>query len=222
LALLLQALKPSSSGAQDIMTTLGAMEKIQNVATNLLPQSSGDSDSPLSTVKALSPFAALLAQMMKKNESAPAAPQPALPNPNVAPAVVASQAEPPTPAKNGAVSSQVAPQPVAAPVAIDAEETKRSEMLANLREQLGMLAQIAPSKPDAKEVVANLLPMLPQEMDDMIYDTLSADNWFTRLCFIQPAIKPYEEWFTSVRNEILASFTEIDPNAPAPSAETKQ
>lgn len=200
LAVLLNAMKPTTNGANDLMTMLGAMGKIRDVASDLLP-ATGESDSPMGTVKALAPFAVLLKSLMDKSSTTPA-PAPAAPALLTGPAPVAPAPPPPV----------AAPAPIIQPP--DSDEGK-AKMLGELREQLGMLAQIAGNKPNVKEVASTLLPMLPEEMDEMIYNTLSADNWFDRLCFIQPAIKPHKEWFAGLRDELLASFTEVDPDKPA-------
>ena len=85
------------------------------------------------------------------------------------------------------------------------------EMLGQLRAQLGELAEIAGEHPDAKQVVATLLPTIPEENDQLIYETLSSDNWFQKLCLIQPKIAPHQAWFEQVRNELLAAFQPENP-----------
>ena len=203
LVALLTVMKPDSTGSKGLGETLDSMMKMQEFARGLNPGPEGDS--ALSTVKALAPFAPLLKSMIDKGKEAGAA-VPALlaaPVPNPAPAQPNAPTTPTTPT----TQAPAAVKPVQQMVPMPAEdETKRSDMLNQLREQLKSLADIAPQAPDAKEVVAMLLPMLPPEMDDLIFDTLQSDAWFTRLCFIQPAIKPYEAWFADVRQEILASF----------------
>lgn len=209
LAVLISALKPTNSGSNDILTMVKTMGEIKNFAGDLVPSVSDSGDSAMGTIKALSPFAVLLAEVLKKNNGdAPRVERKALPSPNAGPAVSAPDPHAVTP---DAPAPQV--PPAAAPATVlPAQPTEaQANMITELRTQLGALAEIAVNKPDAKEVAATLLPMLPTEMDDMIYDTLSAENWFERLTFIQPAIKPHREWMQQVRDAILESYSEVKP-----------
>jgi len=210
LALLLNAMKPTTSGTNDILSMVKAMGEIRNFAGDLVPQAASEGDSPMGTVKALAPFAAMLTEIIRKRDGAPTHERKQLPAPpnaaTAVPPVLPTAATPDPP--------HVEPSPTVPTQPIQPTEAQ-AKMLAELREQLLMLSQIAANKPDAKEVAATLLPMLPAEMDDMIYDTLSAENWFQRLTFIQPAIQPHKEWMTEVRNAILESFTEVKPGESA-------
>jgi hypothetical protein len=215
LGVLLTAMRPAAGGANDLMAMLNGMGKIREVAGDLLPApGGGESDSPLGTMKALAPFAAMLTEFMKKKDGPTVERKtPALAAPSAAPgdtplAPTPSQATPV--ASASPESAPISISPAASPPAQPTEA--QANMLTELRAQLLTLSQIAGEKPDAKEVAATLLPMLPTEMDDMIYDTLSAENWFDRLCFIQPAIKPHREWMSEVRDAILASYSEVKPD----------
>ncbi len=88
-------------------------------------------------------------------------------------------------------------------------------MIAQLREQLATLAEIAAEKPDAKIIAEQALSSIPEEMDERLYALLSSGNWFEQLSALQPKIAPHREWFTALRNEMLASFSESGGDAPA-------
>jgi len=85
---------------------------------------------------------------------------------------------------------------------------ENAKMLAQLRQALGMMADAAGSNapPDPKAAAGDLLTQLPEEFDGLIYETLSAEDWFQRLGFVQPKILGYQPWFAQVRDEILASY----------------
>lgn len=197
LAVLLTALKPANSGATDILTLVKTMGEVKNFASDLVPAGATE-DSGIATLRALGPFAPLLKSLIDKKNDAPAT-LPALAAPAVNPAPIATPPPPPV---------------IVVPDPLPKDEAEKAQMISEMRDQLKALAEIAPNKPPAEEVAQTLLQMLPTSMDDLLVETLEADNWFTRLTFIQPLIKPHEEWFKGLRDAILAQYTETPPGAP--------
>jgi hypothetical protein len=120
-----------------------------------------------------------------------------------APQPLAGVAPAPATAAPPASATPVQPNPI--------DVVSEEKMLNQLREALGVLADTAATNPDPKETAGTLLSSLPEEMDSVIYSTLSAPNWFEQLSLWQPKIAMHRSWFTSVRNEILNAYTTDAP-----------
>ena len=83
-----------------------------------------------------------------------------------------------------------------------------SEMLmaAKLALYVRSLVMMAASKTDPQSGADLVYDKLPDEWIDL----LELPIWWTALCEKAPAVKPYEEWFTAVRNLALGMFNEPD------------
>lgn len=196
LAQLLTALRPAQAGSNDLLATVRTIREVKDLTDDLSPPRGGGGDGGpglVDIVKAVSPFAPLLKTIVEQNRQALPAP--------VAPLVN------PAPSAPAPVVSQVPKSPPDLKVVPTPEPTQeQKDMIGQLRQQLGELAQIAGEKPDPKAIVSMLLPSLPETFDDTIYGTLIADNWFEQLSALQPAIKPHREWFETLRAELLQSY----------------
>jgi hypothetical protein len=203
-AMLIAAMKPDAtkSGTSDVMTMLEGMSRVQDFARNMNPSGENTGGSAVDIIKAASPFAPVLAAIIAKSGNA----APALAGP--APAALPNPVQPGAPVQPAPVI--VAP-PVTEPVREPPQEVDPAVNIAQLRDQLGKLADVAAQKPPAADVVSNLMPEIPEEMDSLIVDTLSGDDWFEKLSFIQPKIRAHREWFEEVRKEMLACYSDEKP-----------
>jgi hypothetical protein len=207
LATLLAALRPTNQGGNDLKSLIGTMRDVQGLVGDMsgAPASSG----MVEVVRALAPYAPVIGTLLTKareNVSHPSNPVPAIAPPVLAHQVPGGGTQPMAPIPTPTV------QPDLKVVQPETPAKKEDiEMLGQLRAQLGELAEIAGEHPDAKQVVATLLPTIPEENDQLIYETLSSDNWFQKLCLIQPKIAPHQAWFEQVRNELLAAFQPENP-----------
>lgn len=209
LAAMLTALRPGGAGgspSSDIGSLFTAMKQARDFAEDMVPTVPRESNDLVGILKAVSPFAPVIAELMKgRATGAPQLSGPVVqPQPNPVPVAVAS-AEAPVVRPAGPPDLKVVPN--AEPLGTVAEQT---EMIQELRKQLGALAEIAGEKPDPKAVTANLMPLLPEKMDNVIFTTLSGEDWFEQLSLLQPAIKPHKEWFTQLRAEMLACYAPED------------
>jgi hypothetical protein len=204
-ALLISAMKPDAtkSGTSDVMTMLEGMSRVQDFARNMNPTSGDGSGSAVDIIKAASPFAPVLAAIIAKaggssNGSAQSVQTPLLANPTPAPA------PPVVPAAPASV-----PQSASETVIEESPQVN----IAQLRDQLGKLADIAGQNPPppAADVVSNLMPEIPEDLDALIVDTLSGEDWFTKMCFIQPKIRDHRAWFEDVRREMLSCYSDDKP-----------
>jgi hypothetical protein len=211
LALLLQAMRPAQGGSSDLLSMVKTMREVKDFSEELAPGVSravsgegGFTD----IAKAVAPFVPLLTSLVNRN--GPAVTR-ALPAPEAAAAAPAAAAPVFPPQHPPFVPAAPQSPPVLKVVPTPEPTEEQKQMIGNLREQLGALAEIAAEKPDPKQVVATLLPNLPETYDDLIYSTLISDNWFEQLSTLQPKIKPHHEWFKSLRDEWLKAYNPPQP-----------
>ena len=52
--------------------------------------------------------------------------------------------------------------------------------------------------------------MIPPDFEEKILDLLEKPDWFERLAGFNPLVKPHQEFFTAVRNSVLAEYEFIE------------
>lgn len=199
--------KPQS----DIGQLISAMADLKSLVPG--SESPRDDDSTtVAIVKAVAPALPQLLQYLNSQPKPPAATgQRQLASPGVAavidptkPTVVqASVRQPPPPFTT--------PPPTPGP---PDRTTGDTAMLAQLKPQLEMLAEIAARGEPPEEVAQLLLQTLPEEFDDALSRLVETPEAFKSLGLISPAIRQHAEWFERLRLALAQEFAPEMPAAP--------
>lgn len=97
---------------------------------------------------------------------------------------------------------------------IDQQEALKMNMLAELKKHVTALierAAIAATHTDEDDKTAAV-----EDAAEVVYDhipdeglaILQSEEWFDALMFVEPQVKPHQEWLTKVRNEVLKMIAE--------------
>lgn len=205
--------KPTS----DISALIGAMADLKN----LMPGGDGggreDESTTAAIIKAVGPALPQLLEYLKATATQPAV---------AARPIQARIAAPLHGAQSGMQPTQPArrPPPVINPSQPSAPASRfrdsdashpagNDAMLAQLKPQLEMLAEIAARGEPPEEVASLLMQTLPEEFDDALSRLVETPQTFQQLGLISPAIRQHAEWFERLRLALAAEFA--DPDSPA-------
>lgn len=181
-----------------------AMRSLNDLRSDLGGGGGEGSDSGMAGIlKAMAPMAApalqLLANMTTKPGNAGAA--------HVAP--IPMQGAPPA-----APPPQISqPEPDAMPEIKQRNPTR--DELKSLGEKLDKVAQLM-GRADTTTCANVLLDDVPEEIDQWLFDQLSATDWLGKLEMVAPAVKGKERFFSDIRDEILRIYQ--SDTAPPPAA----
>ena len=162
---------------------VAAMREMREAATELIPNAKSDDDS-LSGM--LPQVLGLIQSGMQNNQAQPA---------QIAPTALPQIAIP-----QSLQSAQPAPQHQAQPTA-ESTDVNALEII-KLRANLKAIISMAKEGADPQKGADLIYEKLP---DDMI-ELLALPEWFTALCALEDAAKPYQEWLTKARDLALAMF----------------
>jgi hypothetical protein len=200
--------------AASLTEQIRAMKELKDLAGDLLGETSGggggEDNSAVGIIKAVSPLAGPLLQILARQSAANPAPRqrPALPAPNL-----------PTPNP----APQFSTNPAAQPAPVNPVSSEDQKMIAELRAQLIAICEAAAGGANAADLGAVIVDNLQPDSDaeTRLLEMLDDPEWLRKLAAIHPGVKAHETFFVSLRQSILAAFDDSEaPAVPAATAAT--